>query len=72
MPACAGMTASFVEAPHHPFAFASAISSKIRCGITGVCAIRTPNGASASSTAEITAAAVGIVPASPPLWRRAD
>src|SRR5499426_108454 len=38
-----------------------AISSTSSCGVTGVCAMRTPKGCSASSTAETTAAAVGMV-----------
>src|SRR5262245_37823386 len=42
-----------------------AISSTSFCGITGVCAMCTPNGCNASSMAEITAAAAGIVLTSP-------
>src|SRR5262245_66588293 len=38
-----------------------AMSSTSFCGVTGVCAMRTPKGCNASSMAEITAAAVGMV-----------
>ena len=41
------------------------ISSTSLAGVIGVCAMRTPNGCNASSMAEITAAAVGMVPTSP-------
>ena len=40
-------------------------SSTSFAGVTGVCAMRTPKGCSASSMAEITAAAVGMVLTSP-------
>src|SRR5262249_55669050 len=42
-----------------------ALSSTSLCGVTGVCAMRTPKGCNASSMAEITAAAVGMVLTSP-------
>ena len=42
-----------------------AISSTSSCGVTGICAMRTSNGDSASSIAEITAAAAGMTPTSP-------
>ena len=41
------------------------ISSTSLAGVIGVWAMRTPNGCSASSMAEITAAAVGMVQTSP-------
>jgi hypothetical protein len=37
----------------------------MRAGVSGACDMLTPRSASASSTAEITAAATGIVPPSP-------
>ena len=43
----------------------AAISSTSFAGVTGVCAMRTPKGCSASSMAEMTAAAVGMVETSP-------
>src|SRR5262249_10186739 len=65
MPAFVGSRKGSTQPTDHMPAFASAISSRIRCGVSGVCVMRTPNGASASSIAEITAAAAGIVPTSP-------
>src|SRR5262249_43577944 len=47
-----------------------AMSSTSLCGVTGVCAMRTPKGCKASSMAEITAAAVGMVLTSPAAWAR--
>src|SRR5262249_30533197 len=41
------------------------INSTSFCGVIGVCAMRTPNAASASSMAEIIAGAAGTVPPSP-------
>src|SRR5260370_26824183 len=43
----------------------SAISSTSFCGVTGLCAMYTPNGCNASSIAEITAAAAAMLLASP-------
>src|SRR5262249_12338610 len=44
---------------------AAEMSPSSVCGLRGTCAMRTANGRSASSTAEITAAAAGIGPTSP-------
>ena len=41
------------------------MSSTSFCGMIGVCAMRTPKGCNASSMAEITAAAAGMVLTSP-------
>src|SRR5215467_12758280 len=64
-PRLRGDDSNLVVALHHTRFAAPAISSKIFCGVIGVCAIRTWNGESASSIAEITAAAVGMVLTSP-------
>ena len=62
--ACADSTSQQCAPNDHDFT-PLAMSSTSLAGVTGVCAMRTPKGCSASSMAEITAAAVGIVLTSP-------
>src|SRR5262249_40984449 len=64
LPAKRGEVTEFAARADHDFT-PPVMSSTSFCGVTGVCAMRTPKGLSASSMAEITAAAVGMVETSP-------